>query len=495
MANFQVVVGNDGKASGYYRDSTSGGYYSYGKDGYSYIGNDNPLTSSAGSNIPLTPTSPATPEVKAKAVDVTPSGQPKGDSAYDAALAKLGDYKNREASLTADEYKDYLSSLSTLNKGHADYDATLASQKEAFKSALSSRLNGKFGLTPEKISNIADQAAQRFLVERNSGSQGIKDFVIEKAGLEDSKEITSTLGDLNPNSFLPSVGGPKFYDGEYQRVNALAEQAKKSFQQADRQKELDNLSATQRGQSGTLFQQALEAFRRPLPTFTPELSAAALNQLQEQILHQGQTALSQNEAGFANRGLTGSSIEAFGQGTTQGEIAKQFANSTLQFLLKSGESGQQNRQFLANQLFTQAQAMLGAGQQTQGAGIGYELGVGELGARQNQLAAQIAQFNQSMSENQRQFNAQQEFQKSQAGENMALLMQQLSQPGKKGSLMVPGAALGAGIGALGLTGLGATAAVGAAPATGGLSLGLAALLGGAGGAGLGGLADYFGGGS
>jgi len=197
---------------------------------------------------------------------------------------------------------------------------------------------------------------------------------------------------------------------------ALADKKKEDKRIAD----LLDLAGKQRGESAQLYGQALEAFQKPLPTFTPEFSQEVLGEIASRIKTQGETARSQVESEQAKRGLTGSSIEAFALGEQDQNTIDSLRQATFDFLMKSGESSQRNREFLATSLFNQAQTMLGAGLQTEEMAIGKEKFGSQQALAQQQLMSQINQFNQTMATNRQQFQSQQALQQQQIQENTSL---------------------------------------------------------------------------
>lgn len=394
---------------------------------------------------------------------------PKAADKQAQITKKLSDYKNREASLTHTEYKDYLSLLDSLNLGSEDLETSQTEAKAKFRQAVIGGL-GAVVKDADLVNKLADKAVQRFIVERKTGEMSLADFLAQEGNL-DAKIVKKGVEAIAPNSFL-TFTNPGDYGSEISRVNKLAEQTRQNEEVKAQEQQYQQLAETQRKGSADTFQQALQAFQQPLPTFTPEFSEAALGKLQGDIARQGESALSRTESGFAERGLTGSSIEAFGKAQTEGNVADAFAQATLNFLQQSGTSAQRNREFLASQLFNQAQTMLSAGQQSQGLAANQgQFNANNLTA-QNQLQTQIAQFNQQFQESQRQFNEQIGFQKEQAQSNLALLLQQMSQGGgiNAGGIAtgaLGGAASGALVGSV-VPGIGTAIGAGVGAVTGGL---------------------------
>ena len=234
------------------------------------------------------------------------------------------------------------------------------------------------------------------------------------------------------------------------------------------------LAQSQLGQSNSLFQQAMQALQAPLSTFNGAFTQDALTNVQGQIGKQGEAALSTVKADAAKRGIAGSTIEGSNVAATQGNIAEALANQTFQFLLQSGQQGEQNRQFLAQSLFSAAQSYLGAGTQSNATGIQQQGQIADSALRQQTLAEQIRQFNEQQGENSRQFNLGLSAQNANQADNMNLLMRQLSMGQNKN---IAGSAI-SGLGA------GAMSGLALAPFTGGVSLPVTlglSLLGGAGG--------------
>lgn len=298
------------------------------------------------------------------------------------------------------------------------------------------------------------------------------------------KAIANEVGSVFPQT-LPAyntqVKYKQDFSGGIKQINTILAEKQKATQEQRRIQEQQMLAEAQRGKSDVLFNQALQALNTQVPQFSPELSEGVLQNLQNTILGQGRSALSNVQAAAERRGITGSSIEAFQTAETEGQIANSLANATLQFLVQSGSAGQANREFLANSLFKAAQTYLGAGQGTEQLVTGREITGNELDLRRTQLAEQIRQFGTQIAESRRQFDEQMGFNKTQAADNIRLLLQQLGQEKPRNPLGVgmSSAALGAGLGAL------------LAAPTGGLSLGAGAAIGaGAGGLG-GGLLESF----
>lgn len=396
---------------------------------------------------------------------------------------QLQKYKTRESQLTTPEVQDYLAHLEAAGTKPDDFDVQAGQSRENFKKSVIDKLTSKVN-DPGKVEELAEKAAQRFITEGRTGEQSLVDFLAQEGNL-DNAMVRGAIGSLNTNQeilgFMPETQYD--YNNEITRINGLLTTKQTADREKTRQDAQIGLAGSQRDQALGLFQQASDALGQPIPTFTPELNEAMLQQIQNSILSQGNLAMQGTEARLANRGLTGSTTEAFALNDTDKNVADTFANATLQFLMQSGQSAAQNRQFLVSSLMNQAQSLLGASQQTESLVTGREGNANQLDLARNQLQAQIDQFNRTFSENQRQFQDNFNFQKEQAGSNMALLMQQLSQPKGGGSPL-------SSLGAFGGMGLGAALA---AP-TGGMSIPVGMALGGAGGGFLGGLGDLFGGG-
>ena len=390
--------------------------------------------------------------------------------------AHVGELKSKEANLTLPELQQYLGLLEVSNSG-GDFKTIQSQKKEEFKQEVVNALKGKVN-DSNLVDNLAEKAAQRFIVERKTGEQSLVDFVSEQGKLSNTlvrsalNPLQSRLGD-----FLASEQAPGAYQGEITRVNQLVSQRTKDEAETNRQAEQQQLAAGQREKSDSLFQEALKTLFQPTPLFTSQYSPDFLQQLQSSILERGETSLSNVEAQQADRGLTGSSIEAYALAQEEGNITEALANATFQFLAKSGESGQQNKEFLSRSLLSQAQALLGAGQQTESLVTNRELTAQDFDLNRQKLQTQIAQFNMQLQESTRQFNENLDYQKSQASSNLALLLQQLSQ-GRKGNGLG-----GATAGALGGAATGAY--------VGSVVPGIGTAIGAVGGGVIGGLGGYF----
>ena len=397
---------------------------------------------------------------------------------YKGVTEEITKLQGISSTLNPTELTYYQGLLTEANKGNPE---ELQRLKEEFKTDFKRVVGGRFPAnqfdSAEQLDSASERAAQHFIVDRGSGT--LIDFVARITGKPPSNyapilnNFQATVGSYVDRGRGAQAGD---FGAQLTAATELATQQRKAQAESDRVAAQEALATGQREQSANLFNQAISAFGQALPTFTPEFTAEMLGNIQENVLRQGVTALSNTEAAAQQRGITGSSIEQFGLAQTEGEIMRSLRDATFQFLLQSGQSSQRNREFLANSLMQQSSALLGAGQGTAGLAQQSALTGQQLDLQRTQLASQIAQFNKTFSESQRQFNKQMTFQQKQAGENLALLIQQLSQPRKKqfGSALLGGAGTGAGLGFL----VGGPVGAGIGAGIGGLGGGLGELFGG-----------------
>jgi len=345
---------------------------------------------------------------------------------YDDYIKETAD----EEGLTDDELQTRLEAFKTIGgiKGQGT-----AFDLAGFANAIKPRIRAAVGgiaITEEAINAVANFTASRVSQGTFSGqnfAEIIKDTNpggVSPTDFEALKETGNRLG----GEFAQDV--PKFYttvetpaqdvSADVKRIGGLIRKRKTDAAEQGRIDSLLQLAAGQREESGKLFGTALEAFQKPLPTFTPEFSAEVLDEIASRIAAQGETGREQTVAEQAKRGLTGSSVEAFALSEQEANTVDSLRQATFDFLLKSGEAGQRNREFLAQSLFQQAQTLLGAGLQTEGMAIGKEQFQASNILNQQQLAAQIAQFNQQMQFSREQFKTQTAFKEKELQSNMDL---------------------------------------------------------------------------
>jgi len=379
--------------------------------------------------------------------------------------------------LSSSELRDYLALLEVANVGEGS-DEIIQENKQKFFEEVSAALNTVLRppgepekKTGQEIKDVAMKAAERFVVQRKTGEMALDDFISKELGV-DLNDVSGALSGVKARlgEFIRSDIIPGAFQGEISKASKLIADVSGQEEEKRRQTQQQELAESQRQKSDVLFQNAIQALAQPVPLFTPQRSQEALAHIQETILGRGETALSSVEAQQAQRGLTGSSIEAFALAEQEGNIVDALANATFQFLSESGEAGQRNKEVLAQSLLSQAQVLLGAGQQTEGLVTGREVSSQELNLNRNRLQAQIQQFNQQLQESQRQFTQNLDFQKQTAAQNLQLLLQQLSQPRRKniGSALLGGAGAGAGLGFLVGGPLGAAIGAGVGGVGGGL---------------------------
>lgn len=324
--------------------------------------------------------------------------------------------------------------------------------KPLFISHLQQQLVGN-GLDAQVAQKEAEYVANYYDINKTLP----EDFKRGRAGLGGGEGIPVAIERaINNGTYQIDTGGSSGYSQQIKDANALLTTKLSTEKEESRLAEQANLAESQRAKSDALFQEAVKALYQPIPTFTPELSEEVLANLQGKILQQGQTALSSVQAGAQKRGITGSSIEQFGLAQTQGNITQSLADATLNFLMKSAESGKSNREFLANSLFNAAQSYLGAGGQTEGLVSTGALSGNQLGLQKEQLAQQIQQFSQQMAESRRQYDTTLAEQQKTAAENMQLLSRYLSGGGDSKNFignmlsgLVGGASAGTGLGEYG----------------------------------------------
>lgn len=364
--------------------------------------------------------------------------------------AEIKKYKAKESSLSSTELKEYIGLIEQANK----LDPAIQQQQVAkFSSELTQALQplkedikGK----GKEIGDIVAAAAQRFIIERKTGEQGLGDFLRDQTGLADSiiqPKVKSLAGRL-PEFLNVAGAGEGMLQDELGRVNALYTQRQKDESAEALQKQQFELASQQRGQAGDLLNQALSSLNKPADPFSPELNSAVLDNLRKGILDQGERSFQNTEAAMALRNLTGSSIEGAALSQTEGSISDTLANATLNFLLQSGQAGERNRQFIASSLAQQANSLLGASQQSQGTGVGLNVSQQGLDLQRTQLQNQIMQFNQQFQEAQRQFSQNMDFQRQQSEQDMGLLLQRMNQGAGKDYSGI-GSMLGMGLGLAG----------------------------------------------
>lgn len=383
---------------------------------------------------------------------------------FQAVVKQIADYKNKESTLTVPEFAHYIDLLNQINLGPSNFKELQTQSVNKFKSDLQNAL----GVSDE----VANQAAQRFIIERKTGEQNLTDFLFERIGGV-QKDIATALGDIkNVSQYIPQGAGD--IKGEVARVNTLYSEAQKSQAHAQTQAGTQATSEKERAQAQSLFETAQQELLKPgTPPFSPELSADVIRQLQAHLETIGETQRQNVEAGAAARGITGSSTEQFGLATSEKGTLDAIANTTLNFLLQSGQAGARNREFIIQQLQNQANALLGSAQTGAGLATTQDISQQGLDLQKQQLQAQIMQFNQQLQQQSSQFQQQLSFQQSQAAQDMQLLLQQLNKPAR-GSFAGLGAGLGGalGIGAgLALAPTGAGLPILAAYGAGGLGIG------------------------
>jgi len=376
---------------------------------------------------------------------------------------EIDELEPQKENLNASGLRRLSSLFQAASVGAPGFEEDTATRKAAFKDEVLDVLITIVGGTkdePDK-QRIAEEAAENFVVQRRTGERGLGDFIsdrISETNVPRGEVNTAFKGlsqRLTQEFLVPAGDVPGSFQAQFEELAPLLEAAEAEEAEASRVQGQIDLASGQRQASADLFSQAIAQFGKESPQFTPEFSEEALANIQQSVLKQGVSALSTTEAGAARRGITGSSIEAFQLAETQGQIAQALRDATFQFLIKSGDAGQRNREFLASSLFNQSQTLLGAGQGTEGLVTGREISGSQLALNQQQLAAQIQQFNQALNQSQSQFQQTLKSQQDQAAQDLQLLSQALGSGGG-GASDILGLAFG-GASALGTVGLGAAA--------------------------------------
>lgn len=374
--------------------------------------------------------------------------------------SKIAEFKGKEALLTPTEWEQYSSLISQANQGPENYQDLVNQGKQNFSDAIFSTVKdfAKGSLSDDRIRKAADEAAQHFVGERNTGAQSLSDFIGPKLAGGGSQYSANDFGKAleglssSVGSYIPQ--GPGDYINELTRVNTSLAQSRKSQGQAQNQAQTQGLSQQQQQQAQQLQQAALQQLGQPAGLFTdPTLTQAALDQLRGMANIQGETGRQNVEASAANRGITGSSIEQFGLAQNQNMLDNTIAQQTLNFLLQSGQMGEQNKQFIVQQLQNQANSLLGASQGTAQLATTQDFGQQGIDLQRVQMQQQLQMYNQNFQETQRQFDQTLQYQQSQAAQNMQLLLHQLGRGSGVGlgASVLSGTATGAGLGAFGGT--------------------------------------------
>src|SRR3990167_738421 len=212
----------------------------------------------------------------------------------EGALSDFNTMKTNIANLDLAGLNQLRGLAEAINMEGVDFEEQQAGKVAKFKEDFKNQLSKKVD-DPGLVSQLADKAAQRFVIERKTGEQSIVEFVAQEGNL-DPNIVREGIGNIFSGSegmyITPGKGD---FGNDLTDINDLIARKTDEVKEEGRQKQQQQLAEGQRGQSAQLFQQALQAFQQPLPTFTPEFNEAALGKLQTDILKQGQSAVSNRE--------------------------------------------------------------------------------------------------------------------------------------------------------------------------------------------------------